>query len=121
MLTNKQQEKMDEKFAKAEVIPPYVEKPRLPKAGVIKEVQVSVEARLTSDFQRYSNGTVLMGFAGGTFTLDNGTKGRITISAGGDSIEVTIGEKDSRSWAIKLNALVEAAIEADELYQKEVL
>jgi hypothetical protein len=94
-------------------------KPKMPEEGIIKEVVVCVPVRLTSDFNRYSNGTILMSITRATFTLPDGRTGSIHVSVGGDSAEIEFGGK--RSWNVKLNPLVDAALEAEKIYLAEVL
>jgi hypothetical protein len=90
------------------------EKPKMPE--IIKEISVKVPVKLNADYDNFAGGYILMSATDATFQY-NGQTEHIRCSMGGESVEVSVGK---RRWSIKLNSLVEAAVEADEAYQKEV-
>jgi hypothetical protein len=93
-----------------------MEKKRLEKDSIKKTSTVEVEAVLSTDYARYSNGTIMMSATSASFKTPSGVEGKIYTSMGGNEVEVKIG---GRSWRVNLSALVCAVIDIDEAYQKE--
>ena len=93
------------------------EKAALVPDSIKKEVTANVEFTLAKDFDRFSNGTILLSATNATFKVpDTGEDGSVCVDLGGTVIEVTFG---SRAWRLNIAAIVSAAHDADVEYRKE--
>ena len=94
---------------------PYVEKPKLPE--IVKQDSVPLDFKLASDFDRFSNGSILMTITEASFKHpDTGEQEHIRVSMGGNELEVTSG---SRRWRVSFNEIVLAALRVDAAFVKE--
>ena len=93
-----------------------MEKKKLEKDSIKKSAATEVEAVLSMDSARFTNGTILMSVTSASFKAPSGEEGKIYTSMGGNEVEVKIG---TRSWCVNLSAIVSAVVDIDEAYQKE--
>jgi hypothetical protein len=93
------------------------DKPKLEPESIKKEVSATLQFTLGQDFDRFSNGSIMLTATNATFvTPDTNEKGSVGVDLGGTVIEVCFG---LRSWRINVAALVSAAHDADVEYRKE--
>ncbi len=96
---------------------PQLDKPKTEKGSVVIELtpqNFTAKATLWSDMERFSNGSMHMGYQLATY--GNGTEGG-QITAGGDEITVSV---KGRLWGISLQAIVELAQAADAQREAEL-
>lgn len=71
-----------------------------------------IPATLTRDFDKYSNGKMMMTYAKATAKDENGKEvGHVAFSVGGEAIEVCIGR---RAYSISSTDLFNAVMAAEE-------
>lgn len=77
-------------------------KAAFPKEGVAKTITLPVKVKLLHDFDRYSNGSMMMTITDVQVKKDDKVMGNIRVDASGASIGCSIGR---RMWSISVDQL----------------